>query len=232
MKKLILISLLFSGFNSFSQSDSIQKKYRHELGADITGLLRQFFNLSNFGNNYVAQTPTYFITYRYHLKNSNIRFGIGGTYFKNTVNGYQVNGEDKIFYNTSSNFSIRIGYEFVSELSKKWQAFYGLDFRPTLSNEDYQASSSNGGYINGSKNKATTYGFAPLIGFRFRLNDRVSIITEASFSYNLQNSSSQRTFLSQDLSTYPSIPNGKTLKNTAISASFNQPLFLILAVRL
>ncbi len=231
MKKLIVISFLLSAFNTFSQSDSIKNQRRHELGADITGLLSQFFNLNN-STNYYAPSPIYFITYRYHLKKSNIRFGIGGTYFKNSMSGYKVNSEEKIFYNTSTNGSVRIGYEFVSELSKKWQAFYGLDFRPSISNNDNQAQFSNGGYINGYKNKATTYGFAPLIGFRFKINDRVSITTEASFSYNIQNSSSQKTYLSQDLSTYPFIPNDNTIKTTNISASFNQPLFLIFIVNL
>jgi len=233
MKKLIAISILLSGLKLFSQSDSITKQHRHELGVDITGLLSQFFNFNNSNNNfYYKPSPTYFITYRYHLKKTNIRFGIGGTYDKNSISSYKVNGEDKTFYNSQTNFSVRIGYEFVSELSKKWQAFYGLDFRPTISNADNQAQFSNGGYINGYKNEATVYGFAPLLGFRYHLNDRVSITTEASFSYNLQYSSNQKTYISQDLSTYPYLPNDKAVKTTSISASFNTPLFLILTVRM
>jgi hypothetical protein len=232
MKKLITFSILLSSLNLFSQSDTAEKRHRHELGADVTGLLRQFVNFNNSNTNYYAPSPAYLITYRYLLKKTNIRFGIGGAYFKNSVNGYLVNGEDKTFYNTSTNGFVRVGYEFVSELSKKWQAFYGLDFRPSIFNVDNQAQFSSGGYITGYKNKGTTYGISPLIGFRFRFNDRVSITTEASFSYNIQYTSSQKTYISQDLSNYPYIPNDKALKTTNISASFNQPLFLILTVNL
>ncbi len=217
---------------TFSQSDTIQKQHRHELGADITGLLNQFFNLNNSNNNDFLPSPTYFITYRYHLKKTNIRLGIGGTYFKNSVSGYKVNDENKVFYNTQTNFSLRIGYEFVSELSKKWQAFYGLDFRPSISNNYVQAQFSNAGYINGYQTESTTYGFAPLLGFRYRLNDRVSITTEPSFSYNLQKSSTQKTYLSQNLSLYPYKPSDEALKSTNVSASFSRWLFLIFTVNI
>jgi Outer membrane protein beta-barrel domain len=230
MKKIILITLLLLSISSYSQTDSLNKKYRHELGADITGLLSQFFYTNN--SNYYSKIPLYFVTYRYHLKKSNLRFGIGGTYNKQSINGYKINGEDKVFYNSQTNFSVRLGYEFVSELSKKWQAFYGIDFRPTIINADNQAQYSNGGYINGYKSKSTVYGFAPLLGFRFRINDRVSITTEASFSYNIEKKLSQKTYISLDNNVYPYIPNDKELKNTNIEASFSQPLFLILTVKL
>jgi hypothetical protein len=232
MKNLIVISILLSSINIYSQSDSAYKKHRHELGADITGLLSQFFNLNASNINYQNNIPTYYITYRYHLKKSNIRFGVGGSYYKTSISGYKVDGEDKVFYNSQTNYSLRIGYEFVSELSKKWQAFYGLDFRPTVSNNDNQAQFSNAGYIIGYKAKSTTYGFAPLLGFRFRINDRVSITTEASFSYNIQNSSNQRTYKSQDNSTYPNMPDDKEVKSTNVAASFSQPIFLIFTVKL
>lgn len=231
MKKLLIISLLLSCINSFSQTDTTKKKHNHELGADITGLLGQFFNLNSsmYGR---PESPVYYVTYRYHLKKSNIRFGIGGSYYKNSINGYKVDGEDKVFYNTQTNFSIRLGYEFVSELSKRWQAFYGIDFRPTISNLDNPVQYGNGGYLNGSITKSTTLGFAPLLGFRFRINERVSITTETSFAYNINKSSSQKTYMSQDITIYPYMPNSKVITTTNISSGFSLPLFLILTVKL
>ncbi|MES2516403.1 MAG: hypothetical protein V4580_19770, partial [Bacteroidota bacterium] len=190
-----------------------------------------FFNL-NSNQNYYRPDPIYYMSYRYLFKKSAIRFGIGGGYAKNDLVGYKVNGEDKIFHATYTNFSVRIGYEFTSELSKRWQAFYGLDFRPTIYSQVNEANNSNGGYINGSVNKETTYGFSPLLGFRFRLNDRVSLTTEASFSYNIRKAASQSTYVSQDNALYPNIPNGKVTQTTNIAASFATPLFLILTVKL
>jgi len=40
----------------------------------------------------------------------------------------------------------------------------------------------NGGYANGYMTKSQIYGIAPLLGFRFLLNKRLSISTETSFS--------------------------------------------------
>lgn len=234
MKKLLITLILLSGLKTFSQSDSLKRTYRHELGADITGLLNQFLNFgsANTNTNYYTPLPTYYLTYRYLLEKTSVRFGVGGNYSKNSISDYQIDGKDKVFYNTYTNVSVRIGYEFVSELSKRWQAFYGLDFRPSIFSQDNPASYSNGGYINGFKNASTTLGFAPLLGFRLRLNNRVSITTEASFSYNIQYYSKQRLFLSQNTSLNPYLENEKVIKTTNISASFSQPLFLILTVKI
>lgn len=233
MKKTILLTLVFATTFLYSQSDSIYKKYRHELGADITGLLEQFFNL-NYSNGmyYTPPVPTYLVTYRYYIKKSNIRFGVGGNYNKSSVPGYTINGQEKTFYNTSNQFSFRLGYEFVNELSKKWQAFYGLDFRPSFANTTNETWFSNVGYLNGYINKTTTYGLAPLLGFRFRINNRVSLTTETSFTYNIQKNTYQRTYVSLDQNLYPSIPNDPVSKSETASAGFSQPLFLVLTVNL
>jgi hypothetical protein len=232
MKKLITLTLLISTLNLLSQTDSSLLKHRHEVGVDITGLLSQFFNLYNSNTSINTPNPTYLITYRYHFSKSNIRFGVGGTYFRNPSTGYTVNGEPQTFYNTSTHFSIRIGYELVSELSKKWQAFYGLDFRPSIANDNNEAQYSQGNYIYGYKRNTTTYGLAPIIGVRFRINERVSITTEASFSYYVQNSTQIKTYISQNTTLYPPKPDDKSINTKTVSASFNQPLYLILTLRL
>ncbi len=226
MRKQILIStfLVLVVIKGFGQTDSIIKKHKHELGADITGLFKQFFNLN--ANSYYS--PIYFVSYRYHLKKSNIRFGVGGEYTKKFLGPFTVNGEEKAFYLTQSNFSFRIGYERISELSKKWQVFYGIDFRPTIAKYDNPSNYSNAGYINGSTSTSNNFGFAPLLGFRYRISTRLSIITEASFSFNIEKTSSQKTYISQDPVNYPSIPNGKKITATNISATFSSPIFLIL----
>lgn len=231
MKKTLILILILLTISIKAQSDSVYKKHRHELGADITGLLSQFFNFSN-SNNYYFPTPTYLVTYRLYVKKSNIRFGIGGYYSKTSVPGYTINGQEKTFYNTNTQFSLRLGYEFVSELSKRWQAFYGLDFRPSINNGKSEASFSNGGYLNGNIDKTTVYGIAPLFGFRFRLTDRVSITTETSFSYYIQDNSRQTTYIPLDNNLYPAIPNSPIRKIKTVGASFSQPLFLILTMNL
>lgn len=230
MKKLLLLTTLIFSIKVSSQTDSTRLQHRHELGADITGLLSQFLNLTSSTS--LRPMPTYIIGYRFYFQNASIRAGIGGSYSKNPVTNYRVNDEPRVFYNAQTSYSFRIGFEFVKELSKRWQTFYGIDFRPAIYSIDYQAQFSNGGYIVGNKENATTYGFAPLLGFRYHLNSRVSLITEASFVYFIQNSNTQKTYLSQELSQFPFKENDKVIQSTTTGASFSQPLFLTLAVRL
>jgi hypothetical protein len=235
MKYILFSVILLISLGSLSQPayDSLPKRYRHELGADITGLIKQFMMYNNNGqlssNPYV---PIYYVTYRYHFKKANIRFGIGGEYSQSSVPGYAINGQEKTFTRTFSGFSARIGYERTSELSKRWQAFYGIDFRPTISKDHNQAQFSNAGYINGYITESTTYGLAPLLGFRFRLTSRVSLTTELSFTAYYGESSRQSTYISQDDRLYPPIPDGQKMISKTISASFSQPTFLTLAVDL
>lgn len=232
MKNILIISALLISLHSYSQSDTVAKKHRHELGADVTGLLKQFFNFNSDPYNYNTYTPTYYVSYRYYLKNANIRFGIGGSYYKNSTPTYTINGQEKTLFNMQNNLSLRIGYEFKSELSKRWQVFYGADFRPTFSTMNNQAQYANGGYINGRSEEIDTYGIAPLLGFRFRLSNRVSITTEMSFSLNYTHAGYYNTFISVDNSLYPDMLNSKTINNSTISASFAQPVFLILTANL
>lgn len=230
MKKLLLLIALFTTFAASSQTDSSKKQHRHELGVDVTGLLNQFLNLNS--NPYATYDyPVYLMSYRYCLKKGNIRFGVGGYYYKNPV-VYEVYGFPRVFYNTQKNVSVRIGYEFVNQLSKKWQAFYGLDFRPGINIIDNQAVYSNSGYIYWNTENSTTYGFAPLLGFRYNLNDRVSILTEASFTYFTKKSETLRSFFSQDPALYPRDPDLEFANTRTEGVSFNPPIFLTLAVRL
>jgi len=226
--RLIVSAFLFLSFAELhSQSDSLPNKHKHELGADVTGLLKQFFF-----NNYNAPTyfPAYYISYRYHLKKTNIRFGLGAQYSNRQSSPYLINGEEKTFSNISSSFSFRIGYEKFSELSNKWQAFYGVDFRSSTSSVNNQAHFSNAYYINGSISATQVYGIAPLLGFRYRISKRVSILTETSFSFNLEKTWSQKTSISMDELNYPPLNAAKKIKATNYSANFIQPVFLILAV--
>jgi hypothetical protein len=229
MKKLLLLIALFSTFTVFSQVDSSKKQHRHELGVDITGLLNQFLNFSPYGYG-SRNAPNYLFSYRYYFKKSNIRFGIGGKYSK-IPNILDFDGNHFVYYNTQSNFSVRIGYEFVNQLSKRWQMFYGFDFRPGISKFDY-LTPSNQGYFDMYKEDAITYGFAPLMGFRFTLNDRISLITEASFTYFTRKSSRQEYTFSEDPILYPVNSNPINKRVREVGASFDQPIFITLAVRL
>lgn len=226
MKKVILSIILTTNFLLAYSQDSISKAkiYHNEFGIDATGFLKQFINLntSPYPTDY---TPTYYLTYRRHFKRSNIRFSIGGSYTSydlppstNDLNTYQYR---------SRSIALKLGYEFFTDLSKRWQVFYGIDFRPSWSYSKDDAPYWNGGYANGRESKSTIYGIAPLLGFRFKINKRLSLSTETSFSMNYYEGEGRNYYIPVS-SIYPPIPDAKSPKSSKIYSNFTQPIAIII----
>jgi hypothetical protein len=180
MKTIILVLALCSIATSAYSQDEFETENKNELGLDVTGFIR-FFTQFQASNDFNYQ-PTYYLTYRRLFENGNIRFGIGGDYdqFENTT----PLTDSLTFLNKSSALSTRIGWEWKTKLSKRWSAYYGGDFRFTHSSGDNEAVFFNGGYAVGNEFTANTLGLSPILGFRFKLNDRISLLTEASLSFN------------------------------------------------
>lgn len=226
MKNLILtIILATTVLTTFGQDSTKTKVYHNEFGIDATAFLKQFLNF-NSGQYPDYYNATYYLTYRRHFKYGNIRFGIGGGFSDYDIPAAFDGDVNKYHYNSYS-LNSRIGWEFFNELSKRWQVFYGLDFRPSLSYTKNDAPYWNGGYANGSETKSQTYGIAPLLGFRFKLTNRLSISTETSFSINWQQSESRRYYIPVT-SQYPPLPDVVTPKTKKLFSSFAQPLSLLL----
>lgn len=210
--------------NLVQKNDSIV--FRNEFGLDVTSFIKQFFNF-NSSQYQTYYEPTYYLTYRFHLKNSNIRAAIGGSYQnKNSSSNYNSNyGRDKT---STKSFDFRIGYEKTHKLSFRWQIFYGLDFCPSVTNSkndiDYYI---NGGYATGTKSDSKIIGFAPLLGIKFKINERLSLTTEASISFNYAESFS-RNFYTPESNQYPSKPDDNIHDTYNWYTNFNQPIFLIL----
>jgi hypothetical protein len=68
--------------------------------------------------------------------------------------------------------------------------------------------------------------------FVLHLNDRVSLLTEASFTYFTRKSSRQEYTFSEDPILYPVNSNPINKRVREVGASFDQPIFITLAVRL
>lgn len=177
MKIIPLFAIVFVSFTVVSQ-DNFETDNKNELGLDVTGFIR-FFTQFQQSNDF-AYNPTYYLTYRRYFSPGNIRFGIGGDYDRFEVSTPLT--DSLTFYNTESAITMRVGWEWKTELGKRWQAYYGADFRYIHSSGDIEANFFNGGYAEGIEYKARTLGLSPILGFRFRLNDRISLITEASLS--------------------------------------------------
>lgn len=226
MKHFILTIILTTTSIAIFSQDSIRtKKFHNEFGIDATAFIKQFLNFDN-GQFSDQHSSTYYLTYRRHFNCGNIRFAIGGSYSDNDISpAFQVDS-NKYHYNSYS-VSSRIGWEFFSNLSKRWQTFYGVDFRQSISYIKNDAPYWNGGYANGYESKSSNYSITPLLGFRFRLNNRLSLSTEASFSFNFQQSSNRKYFIPV-AGQYPQLQDIVSPDTKKIATSFSQPISLFL----
>ncbi len=220
---LFTVLLALATLTTFSQDSLKTKDYRNEFGIDGTAFIKQFFNF-NSGQFPTQYVNTYYLTYRRLYKCGNIRFAVGGSYSSNDINNNNPQDDNQYRYEAFS-LNSRIGWEFFSNLSTRWQVFYGLDFRPTFQRTKNDVMYWTSGYANGFEDKMQLYAIAPLLGFRFRLTDRLSISTEASFSLNW--SVNERTdYFTPQSSMYPSKPDIISPKTKRLETVFQQPISL------
>jgi len=225
MNKYKLLILL-SGFLLFTQDVVSQTDttttHKNEFGIDVTGTIRFFTKFQNTSD--YSYTPTYYLTYRRYFNSGNIRFGIGGDVSDLEITGMV--GDSNVYHRITNGIDTRLGWEFKSELSKRWQVFYGLDFRFSAGKQRNEAAFFNGGYAVGFENHSTTYSFAPVLGFRFKLNNRISLLTEANFSFNVTKYKTRNIYT--PLSGYPSMPDEVAPDTRNIYTSFSQPIAVYL----
>lgn len=221
MKKILLSGLVaLAACTATAQEGSDPfKSYHNEFGVDATGFLRQFFNIDQMsGSNYY---PNYYITYRRKFSAGNIRFAIGGAFSNSDVPPVYPGDLNK-YKQKNISFDARIGWEFKTDLSRRWQVFYGADFKPSYYHQQDDAPYWNGGYANGRDSKMENYGVAPVLGFRFRLTNRLSILTETSLSLNFQSITDRSYYISPFPQT-PAPPD-EIRKQKRVYTSYNQPL--------
>lgn len=232
MKKVILFFAFISVLNvSFSQvkTDSA-KVYHNELGVDVTGFIRLISPVVQgeyYGQYYYLNPPTYFLTLRRHFKCGNIRAGIGGGFTRRDVKNYYNTADTKKYVSLSHSISTRLGWEFTNEISKRWQVYYGLDLKYSKQYNNSNGYYFNADYITSNESTSQTYAVSPLLGFRFRLTNRLSLTTEACFAVNFDSYSSKRTFTPTS-NLYPYKDNEVTPRTNSITSSFTQPMSLIL----
>lgn len=211
--------------------DTIETKiYRNEIGTDFTTLLNQVLFV-NFSQNYQEYQPIYYITYKRLLKNFNIRFGIGG---KTKSNTFPVDYlPDKFNTSRSSTIDYRLGIEKSSELGKRWNFHYGLDFRHTFSKSHQDNYTSKDGWGEGFDEHGRVLAIAPIMMIEFKINNRISLLTEANFTAYFQREE-RKPFYFQ----YPDDPSAEPQPKVEVDVSkergteFDVPRFIIIAVKI
>lgn len=153
-KQIIFITFLAISICGFSQNENLNRQF----GVDATGFIAQFLNFSGSG----ANAPTYHFTYRKLGTEKNHRYGIGGNF---NASGGDSDGR----FATTVNF--RYGKERFKDFAGKWRGFYGWDLKTGL------------GINASSGTSAVSFNIGPsaFFGLQFRLNERLSLLTETSF---------------------------------------------------
>lgn len=177
---LIVTLCLFS--KAQAQDAPIEQTNHHEIGVDATPFLTQLLS-----NGYYNNSP-YNVSYRYHFTNWALRAGIGGT-----MSSEEGTTNDTISQHYKTSYiTYRVGVEHKSNFMKRWQAFYGLDIKSSINIYNTKSEYSTT-YIYTQENKETRYGIAPFLGFRFKINSRISVITETSYLFYFGSGTFKRT---------------------------------------
>ena len=227
MKKILLSLALAAFIFSCSAQDSLRTKARNnEFGIDATGFLKQFININvaQYPENY---TQVYYLTYRRHFKLGNIRFAIGGNFTNRDQEVGSAYSATDFHYKTNA-INVRVGWEFFNNLGKRWQVYYGIDFKQAYSYTQDDVNGYDGSYAYGYKSKYQTYGLSPLLGFKFKILKRLSISTEASFMVYMQQREYRRFYTPLD-GTLPAIPDNVSPIIKNLSTSFQQPISVFIA---
>ncbi|MFD1551014.1 hypothetical protein DNU06_04565 [Putridiphycobacter roseus] len=229
MMKLWSISIcLFLGTGqAFSQNEKAAADWEtvrhHEIGLDATGFIKKFTNITGESD---FQYPIYQFTYRYKMNVGNIRFGAGGLYAENEFQNLYY-GDSTIRKRFTKTLNLRLGWEFKTDISKRWQAFYGVDFRASYGQFRDDNYTYEYQYSLGREYNTETIGIAPLLGFRFKITPRLSLTTEANFSISM--TKSKETIKYIPLNDYVPIVEDKELDELkSINGYFDAPLSVIL----
>ena len=127
--------------------------------------------------------------------------------------------------------NLRLGWEFTEDLSKRFELFYGLDFKWNWFNLVDDASFYNGGYANGNSIQSQSLAMSLLMGFRFKINDRISLSTETNFGFYLQKEA-RRKYFQAVTHQFPAIDDLVTPTFYSSYTQYPAPVMLYLNIKL
>jgi hypothetical protein len=133
--KYVFLVLLINFSSLTAQSETTT--FKHEFGTDVIGLVQEIldFNNAQFDTPY---TSIYHLTYKRHFEKMSLRVGVGGNISADEVTDNAIN---EIIKNSRFLLNYRIGLERSTNLSKRWNFYYGVDFKHVIDNgrTDYSA---------------------------------------------------------------------------------------------
>jgi len=181
---LIIIPLFLTTTTPADAQEPVTPRQNtHEIGTDAMPFIHGL-NIFNSGPFFTPNSDLYnlgyrnpySLIYRKHFNKYSARMGVGGSVYFDAIT---VNDTTEILRNSTS-FKIRAGIEGKTELGKRWQSFYGMDFFYRMDRDHSDNMFSNAGQVIGADLKIINFGISPMLGFRFRINSRISLSTETN----------------------------------------------------
>ncbi len=147
--------------------------YKHEIGFNFTQLLSNIFNQEREDN------ESFSFVYKYHTSPKfALRAGIGGS----IVNGVQTINDTDQRENIMQAIRGRVGLEVRKEIADKWTILFGID-AVTAYNTRKTTFDSNFDNVTSSVLEMR-YGGGPLLGLEFKINERIRLSAELTYSFN------------------------------------------------
>lgn len=221
MKKLTLVSsiVLLATFvfgQVVTPPDSTKKEFKNALVIDATGLLQQFFHISEGSYFY----DPYILRYKRFFKSNALRINVGGGYHSYDNDITNLTGYKD--YNGYVEFAV--GFEHYVYLSKRWNLYFGAD-----AIFDYKVEGYHHHYLDSityrSSGISYGYGVSPLLGVQFRINSRLSIATETSYDFQIVNRINIK-------ATDPVSPSDLKIKSMGFETYFHAPTSIQFRIQL
>jgi len=179
MKKILLsicLLLLMTVTVAAQKTNKKQKEktdFKHEIGFNMTQLLANLFGQERENN------ERFSLVYKYHTSPKfAFRAGIGCR----VVNGTQTINDTDQRNNTMQVIKGRIGLERRREIANKWTLFFGID---AIASYDARKTTFDSNFDKVvSSVIESRYGLSPLLGLEFKINERIRLSAELTYSIN------------------------------------------------
>lgn len=225
MKNLLFLLLfIFMGNALYAQDgkEQISEDYEKQIGLSATNFFLRFVSFTQALEN----TPDILLLYKKGIGGKKWRYGLGGRISLNkNIDEDNESTSDRVVL-----LSYRFGRENYRNFYKRWGILYGWEthYRGSFSKSTDIDFISNGPIdrkrIRTSSMLSLSTGIRALGGVQFRINDRLSLLTETSYgiSFFYQNSKSKNQIENEGNS------NESFNKSYGASTFFNAPLSIIL----
>lgn len=170
-----ILTLALAAMTSFGFSQDLATFRKHELGINSTHFLQNFLNL---GSGTSATLNPYLFTYRYCGQNFALRSGLGLMTSSLDEDDPNSNSSTK---QSARDVDFRLGAEWRKQLNQRWRTNLGFDVHY---GQTFTSIETTSGFDNATiTDNLLSYGFGPVWGIQFDINDRLRLFTETSFTF-------------------------------------------------